>query len=107
MDFLVAEIKDKIIGMIAVKENDSEPTSFHKQIKSMYVNSDFQRRGIGTLLLDKVLKKLKDQEIKNTMLWCIKANSKTCRFYKKHGGKRIENIPPPEEYSVAPHAIYT
>jgi GNAT superfamily N-acetyltransferase len=103
---LVAESNGKILGMIGVKDNDSEPLSYQKQITAMYVDPDFQRQGIGTLLLKSAFAQLKNQGVGSAMLWCIKSNRPACSFYEKYGGKCIENIKPPEEYAAMPHVIY-
>lgn len=58
------------------------------------------------MLFKNIFLELKKEGAVNTRLWCIKANSAACSFYKKHGGKRIENVRTPQEYSAMPHIIY-
>lgn len=103
---LVAKYQGKIVGMIGVTGNDSQPILYQKQIKSVYVDPDFQKQGVGRLLLEKLFSELQKQRIKNVMLWCMTSNQGACSFYEKHGGQRIENISPPEEYASMPHVIY-
>jgi GNAT superfamily N-acetyltransferase len=103
---LVAESQGKIAGMIGAKDNDSEPQSYQKQIKVMYVDPEFQSRGIGEALLAAVFAELKHQGVKRVMAWCITANEIACSFYEKCGARRIERIEPPEEYAAMPHVIY-
>jgi GNAT superfamily N-acetyltransferase len=102
----VAESGFRIVGMIGAKENDSEPLLYKKQIKSMYVDPNFQSQGIGAALLDRIFLELRGMEVGNVMLWCIKSNERAARFYEKHGGKRIENVKTPAEYAAMPHVIY-
>jgi GNAT superfamily N-acetyltransferase len=103
---LVAEDRDGIVGMVGATNSNWEIQSYPKEIKAMYIAPSYQRRGIGTLLLDSIFAELKYQRIKGAMLWCIKDNQAACSFYENCGGKRIENITPPAEYSVVPHIIY-
>jgi GNAT superfamily N-acetyltransferase len=103
---LVAESRGKIAGMIGVRDNDSEPQAYEKQIKVMYVDPEFQRRGVGKALLAAVFAQLKEQGVRCVMAWCITANEIACAFYEKSGARRIEGIEPPEEYAAMPHVIY-
>jgi GNAT superfamily N-acetyltransferase len=104
---LVAELNGDIVGMIGAKDNHTESLSYQKEIRAMYVDPDFQRQNIGSLLLERMFLELKKSQPRNAMLWCIKANKTAGSFYEKHGGKRIEtNIKPPAEYSAIPHVIY-
>jgi GNAT superfamily N-acetyltransferase len=103
---LVAEFEGKIVGMIGAQDNDSEPLIYEKQIKVMYVDPDFQNRGIGKALLAAIFAELKRDGATRVMLWCITANEFACSFYEKLGGKRIESIKPPAEYAAMPHVAY-
>lgn len=104
---LVAENNGDIVGMIGARDNQGQSLSYRKEIRALYVDPDFQKRGIGSLLLGRMFLELKKSQACNAMLWCIKANAAACSFYEKHDGKRIEtNINPPEEYSAMPHIIY-
>jgi len=103
---LVAIENNKVVGFVGAIENDSEPLSYQKQIRSMYVGPDWQRQGVGSALFKAITTELKKIGANSVMLWCIRANVGACSFYEKHGGKHIENVPPPLEYSEMPHVIY-
>jgi GNAT superfamily N-acetyltransferase len=103
---LVAVVDDKIVGFVGAKDNDAKPLQYQKQIRSMYVDPDWQRQGIGSVLFSAIENELKNRGSQTMMLWCIKANAKACSFYEKHGGKRVENVTPPLEYSEMPHVIF-
>ena len=102
----VAECQGKIVGMIGSQNNDSEPRFYEKQIKVMYVDPDFQNRGVGKALLANIFAELRQQGIERVMLWCITANKTACSFYERSGGRKIECVDPPEEYAAMPHVIY-
>ncbi len=103
---LVADIENAIVGMVGAKNSSLETPPYQKEIKAMYVTPSYQRKGIGTLLLDSIFAELKLQGVKSTVLWCIKSNTMAMSFYENRGGKKIENIVPPVEYSSVPHILY-
>ncbi len=103
----VVESDNRIIGMIAGKNNSAEPLAYEKEIRAMYVDPDFQKQGIGSLLFKELFSDFQKRQVRNAMLWCIKANYPACSFYEKHGGCKIENIKPRPEYSSMLHVIYT
>ena len=76
--------------MIGAKDNNSEPLNYQKEIRAMYVDPDFQRKGIGTMLLDRILSELKEQQARSAMLWCIKANAAACSFMKNTAEKNLK-----------------
>jgi GNAT superfamily N-acetyltransferase len=103
----IAEQGGNVLGMITARDNPSEPVIYQKEVRALYVDPDFQRQGIGELLLSKVFSVFKKHSIRNAMLWCIKANHRAGSFYEKHGGKKLEGINPPQEYAAMPHLVYT
>lgn len=103
---MIAKSGDRIVGMIGARNNDSEPLFYQKQIKSLYVDPDYQRLRIGTKLLQAVFAEMTKQGAESVMLWCLSANYAACSFYAKHGGERLEEMPLPAEYAAAPHVIY-
>jgi GNAT superfamily N-acetyltransferase len=102
----VAVFQGQIIGMIAAKDNDWEPRLYQKQIKAMYVDPEFQSRGVGQALLASIFADLKRQGITKVALWCIEANKRARSFYERHGGTKLEGVEPPQEYAAMPHVVY-
>jgi ribosomal protein S18 acetylase RimI-like enzyme len=102
----VAEADGRVAGLIGAKDNDTPPPGYQKQIKSMYVDPDFQRRGLGQALLKHLFAEMKKDGVKNAMLWCISTNAPACAFYEGQGGRKIEGVPLPEEYAALPHVVY-
>jgi GNAT superfamily N-acetyltransferase len=105
-DLFLAECDGKIVGMISVTDNYDEPQIYKKQIKSMYVDPDHQRAGVGSALLNAMFEHLRVGKVENVMLWCIRHNSTAANFYLKFGGRKIENIEPPEEYAAMQHVVF-
>jgi GNAT superfamily N-acetyltransferase len=102
----LAECDDEIVGMISATDNFDEPKVYKKQIKSMYVDPDHQRTGVGSMLLNTMFEHLQDGKTENVMLWCIRNNVPASNFYQKFGGRKIENVEPPEAYAAMPHVIF-
>jgi GNAT superfamily N-acetyltransferase len=103
---LVAVENGKVVGLVGARDNDVEALSYKKQIRSMYVDPDWQGKGVGSALFLQIRKELIERNAKNMMLWCITANEQARSFYEKHGGRLIEDVTLPEEFSVMPHIIY-
>jgi len=102
----VALVNNRVVGMATARDNDAEPLSYQRQIRSMYVLPDYQRSGIGSALLLDISTKLSATDSKSVLLWCIQANVQACRFYEKFGAGKIVDVATPPEYSAMPHVIY-
>ncbi|WP_428943517.1 N-acetyltransferase family protein [Pantoea sp. FN060301] len=75
---LVAEEDGHRTGFAAVLPNDNF-------LHSLFIDPAWQRRGVGTTLLDAV-----QQSFTSTgALKCMKANAAAVKFYQKHGWKVI------------------
>jgi len=76
---LVAELDGAIAGFIAWWA----PQNF---IHHLYIAREFQRRGVGTALLDACLARIG----RPTRLKCVIKNENATRFYLSHGWKAVE-----------------
>ncbi|MHA7650445.1 alpha/beta fold hydrolase [Mycobacterium sp. ML4] len=77
---LMAEARGKLLGMTLFGPDLSNPN--HIQIDALYIADDNQRHGIGSMLLNKVLRTYPDNDI---ILWAADKNQKARNFYEKHG----------------------
>jgi ribosomal protein S18 acetylase RimI-like enzyme len=68
----VAEEDGRVVGLAAV----GETTLGH-----IYVHPDYQRRGLGSQLLEQV----KALQPEGFTLWTFPDNEVACRFYERHG----------------------
>jgi len=73
----VAEDEGRVVGVAAIGEST---------LGHIYVHPDFQRRGLGTALLEKT----KELRPSGFTLWTFPANEQACRFYDRHGLRPIE-----------------
>lgn len=73
--------KHKIVGFIGYFNKGSE-----YEITTLYVLPDYQCLGIGTQLMNAVLKTIWNTDYSPSLyLWVLKDNVSAINFYKKHG----------------------
>jgi ribosomal protein S18 acetylase RimI-like enzyme len=70
---LVALIKNEIVGFVSVWVPD-------KFIHNLFVLQDFQGKGVGTVLVNEVVKRVGLP----LTLKCVKSNTKAFNYYKSH-----------------------
>ena len=85
----VAENDDaNIVGFASgslVRTNDL----FEREIYSIYILKEFQRKGIGQLLIKAIITKFIECNVSSMLLWTLKDNPSQS-FYKHLGGKIVD-----------------
>ena len=81
--FIVAEKHYKIIGFLV----GLKIQPYVARIPMLAVSKDYQRQGIGTLLLNQFIEEMVSQNITQILLEVRTDNDKAINFYKKHGFK--------------------
>lgn len=83
----VAETNGKIIGYLAgsISEQISYITETFAELDNMYVNEEYRRYSVGTLLINEFKKYCKDNSIENIKVTASAKNSKAIQFYMKNG----------------------
>lgn len=76
----VATVNNKIVGFISIWEEDGF-------VHHLYIDEEYQNRGIGKLLLNYVLEIIPY----NITLKCLKRNKKAINFYSRYGFKEISH----------------
>jgi ribosomal protein S18 acetylase RimI-like enzyme len=71
---MVARVDGKIAGFVSVWTEDNF-------IHHLYVDNEYQNKGIGTRLMNEVIRTLQHP----VTLKCIKRNTPAIRFYLRHG----------------------
>ena len=84
--FVLTKENNKTLGLIAYYKNDEERFIY---IPLFWVNSDYQRQGIGGQMLDALIKKYSGN-YNDIRLEVTKTNSAYC-FYLKKGFKKKED----------------
>jgi ribosomal-protein-alanine N-acetyltransferase len=86
-DLLVADIGGKVVGYIAVMDmNDSS------KIISFAVKKEFQGYGIGSLLLDRAIERIRLRGKRSVLLEVRVSNLRAQNLYKKKGFKVVDVI---------------
>lgn len=82
-DFFVAENKGKVVGMGRLEKN---------KIATLYIKPRYQRKKIGTLIINYLIKKAQKENIKKAYL---EALLQSVGFYQKQGFKKIKILRKP------------
>ena len=88
--FIVAEEDSQIKGFCRYVTNNGYSPNYEEvdcEVCAIYVDVDFQRKGIGSKMLEYVLEDLKKQDKKKLIIWCLKANTNARMFYTQMGGE--------------------
>lgn len=73
---IVAEIEGAVVGYASYTD---------KSLSNMYVLPDYQRRGVGSKLLDAILRRIPT----GVELWVFEDNVEAIRFYERNGFKTV------------------
>lgn len=74
-------VGESVVGMVKVS-----PTSDTEiQLSSMHVHPDYQRRGIGSLLMNAAVEFIRDTGFSCATLGVIQANAPARAIYERHG----------------------
>lgn len=89
-DELIGIIGFAVGGLEQFEPNLADPmtSKYEGELLAIYVLEDYQRKGIGTHLVLKVIKNLLDHGINSMLVWVLK-KSKYRTFYEKLGGKYL------------------
>jgi ribosomal protein S18 acetylase RimI-like enzyme len=92
---LIAEEKDRLIGYVQFgpveMELDVETSKQDQELKKLYVLSNYQRRGIGKLLIDTALATPQLAKAKNIYLDVWYKNKGAQRLYESFGFKVLDD----------------
>ncbi len=82
---LVAEIEGKVVGTCGININ-SNPKINHVANLGIMVDENYHRRGVGTALLEAILKICDDwYMLKRVNLGVFESNQSAIKLYEKHG----------------------
>jgi ribosomal protein S18 acetylase RimI-like enzyme len=85
--FYIAEVGRKIVGIACAHTYPGNDTVY---LDFIAIDKSYQRRGIGSMLLKAILKKVINAN-KKKIYFIIRAdNDVGIRFYEKHGFKRVK-----------------
>ena len=87
---LVAEFEGNIVGFCGGAKNEHEGTKdkYQYELKKIYILKEFQGQGLGKMLIDEFVNKVRELGYNSMLLWVLRSNPYR-RFYDKLGGKVI------------------
>lgn len=88
--FIVAEIENKVVGFCRYTDSNEftpEMQDIDCEITALYVKPDLKYNGIGTKLFQFVVDEFKRKNKTKMILWCLKENEPSKKFYTKMGGE--------------------
>ena len=100
--FLVAEDEGNIVGFCGGTKNDHPETNekYKYELKKIYVLKEYQSQGIGKMLINKFVDKVRELGYNSLFLWVLGTNPYR-KFYDKLGGKVVAE----KEYHPAGHVL--
>ena len=90
--FIVAELNNEIVGFSRYVDNNSfTPNEFDIdcEIMALYTKPNLKGKGIGTKMFQYVLNEFKKLNKTKMIIWCLKENYPSRKFYVKMGGTII------------------
>ena len=90
--FIIAELNNEIVGFCRYVDNNSFSAEVEEadcELLAIYVKSDLKYIGIGTKLFQYVENEFIKKGKSKMILWCLKDNEASKKFYTKMGGTII------------------
>lgn len=91
--FIVAELNKEVVGFCRYIDTNNftkDVPDIDCELLSIYVKPELKFKGIGTKLFKSVVNEFKNKNKKKMIIWCLKDNEPSKKFYTKMGGKIIK-----------------
>lgn len=91
--FIVAELNNQIVGFCGyIDSNKFTPniSNIDCELLALYVKPNLKYNGIGTRLFQFVKNDFKSKNKTKMILWCLKDNEPSKKFYAKMGGEIVK-----------------
>ena len=85
--YIVAADGDEILGYAWLEPTDEEPADC--EVIALYVRYSKRNNGIGKLLMEHAFSHFRESGKKKMIVWCLKENYESRKFYEKAGGKEF------------------
>lgn len=86
--FIVAEIENEIVGFCRYYNEviSADGDGYDCELMAIYVKPELKQHNIGRTMFNYVTADLKDKGKTKMILWCLKDNYPSRKFYEKMGG---------------------
>lgn len=88
---LVAEDKGAIVGFCLGGRSRATDDPFHGEVYAIYVLPGHHGRGVGRALLQTAAKELLERDLGSMIIWVLRENAPSRRFYERMGGAWIRD----------------
>ena len=86
--YVVAAEGNEVLGYAWLEASDEEPADC--EVIALYVRYAKRKMGTGRLLLQYAMRHFRESGKKKMIIWCLKENHESRRFYEKVGGKEYQ-----------------
>ena len=83
--FYVAEKDDIVVGFITGGNLRDEELLYDAEVYAMYILPEYQKQGIGKMMLDQIVIDFHHEGWKQFLIWCLEKNPARA-FYESLGG---------------------
>ena len=88
--YLAENESGEIVGFsVGGKERTGKYENYIGELYAIYILEDYQKRGIGRLMLESVVNELKEKNLNSMLVWVLEGNDAT-HFYEAMGGKKVD-----------------
>ena len=86
--FIVATLNNEVVGFCRYADDNSYSPNWgiDCEITALYIKPELKYQGIGTKLFNYVVDDMKNKNKKKLVIWCLKDNYPSRKFYEKMGG---------------------
>lgn len=88
--FVAEDEEVGVIGFTSCGPEREGEDLYKGEIYAIYIIKEFQNRGIGKLLFNRVVEKINELKIHSMIIWALEDNHSACNFYKSNGGKKVK-----------------
>ena len=91
--FIVAELDNEVVGFCRYIDSNKytqDIAYIDCELLALYVKPNLKYNGIGTKLFQFVVNEFKNKNKTKMILWCLKDNEPSKKFYTKMGGEIIK-----------------
>ncbi len=89
-NFLAETESGDVVGLAAGGPERTGSETYLGELYLVYLLEQYQRRGLGRLLVSAVAERLLADGFGSMLLWVAKDNHPACHFYEALGGERID-----------------
>jgi ribosomal protein S18 acetylase RimI-like enzyme len=88
---LVAEHEGEVVGFCIGGRSRTPDDRFRGEVYAIYVLPEHHGRGIGRSLLEAAARELLGRDLRSMMIWVLRENAPSRRFYERMGGHLIRD----------------